>query len=303
MKRLSKSSWSILLQTVTGASCSVFILFLFLAPSARAIVDTNHNGVSDLWEKNHNAGDLFPAFDPQADSDGDGWTNAREATAGTNPFDPNPPDGYLHPDFVHSPETWADLDGDGVDEHIPEAVTFTWVTIPGKQYTFQSSPDLTEGSWFPVGEPFIGNGNEVEYGLPITGPVRPDKLFWRVAVNDIDNDGDGLTDNEEHELGTAPYLSDTDGDGVTDMEELLAGTDPTFPKIRNFARLVNGNGTITYTWVSDAEEGDWFHINESQPDGTWKVIFATTYGSQKLPYVVGKNHYVITLASATDFLP
>ena len=51
MKRPSKSSWSILLQTVAGASCSVFILFLFLTTSARAIVDSNNNGTSDLWEK------------------------------------------------------------------------------------------------------------------------------------------------------------------------------------------------------------------------------------------------------------
>ena len=154
---------------------------------------------------------MFPTFDPQADPDGDGWTNAQEAIAGTNPSDPNPPDGYLHPDYVHSPETCTDLNGDGIPEHIPEAITLTWVTVPGKQYTVLCSPDLTEGSWLPVGEPFVGNGNEVENGFPITGPdaVRPDQLFWRVAVNDIDTDGDGLTDAEEFQLGTNPLQPPT----------------------------------------------------------------------------------------------
>ena len=41
-----------------------------------------------------------------------------------------------------------------------------------------------------------------------------------------DDDGDGLTNAEEAELGTDPSLSDTDGDGYSDGEEVHAGTDP-----------------------------------------------------------------------------
>ena len=42
----------------------------------------------------------------------------------------------------------------------------------------------------------------------------------------VDSDGDGLTDEEEAELGTNPIRADTDDDGLTDREEIEYGTDP-----------------------------------------------------------------------------
>ena len=47
------------------------------------------------------------------------------------------------------------------------------------------------------------------------------------ATDDTDTDGDGLTDEQEAELGTDPNDPDTDGDGITDGEENALGTDPT----------------------------------------------------------------------------
>ncbi|MEZ4468574.1 MAG: thrombospondin type 3 repeat-containing protein [bacterium] len=41
-----------------------------------------------------------------------------------------------------------------------------------------------------------------------------------------DSDGDGLSDDEEVALHTAPDRADTDGDGVGDRVEVLAGLDP-----------------------------------------------------------------------------
>ena len=41
----------------------------------------------------------------------------------------------------------------------------------------------------------------------------------------VDTDGDGLTDDEEAELGLDPALADTDGDGWDDLAERDAGTD------------------------------------------------------------------------------
>lgn len=43
----------------------------------------------------------------------------------------------------------------------------------------------------------------------------------------LDSDGDGLTDDEEAELGTDPDSSDTDFDGWDDYEEIERNTDPT----------------------------------------------------------------------------
>lgn len=46
----------------------------------------------------------------------------------------------------------------------------------------------------------------------------------------LDSDGDGLTDNEEAELGTDPYDPDTDNDRLMDGEEVKTyGTDPLNP--------------------------------------------------------------------------
>ncbi len=99
----SDRSWSILLQAVAGASrsllfCLVSCFWILASLPARAIIDTNNNGLSDPWEKAYNQGFLFPnTFDPQADPDHDGWTNAQEAGAGTDPFSPNPPRGLIQP--------------------------------------------------------------------------------------------------------------------------------------------------------------------------------------------------------------
>lgn len=43
---------------------------------------------------------------------------------------------------------------------------------------------------------------------------------------DDDWDGDGLTNLEESEWGTDPFLKDTDGDGLDDGEEADDGSDP-----------------------------------------------------------------------------
>ena len=44
-----------------------------------------------------------------------------------------------------------------------------------------------------------------------------------------DCDGDGLTNGEEDNFGTNPYLADTDGDGYLDNEEINNNTEPTDP--------------------------------------------------------------------------
>ena len=109
-------------------------LFLPTAISL-AIVDTNENGLSDLWEQAHNNGDLFSeTYDPQADPDQDGWTNAQEAAAGTDPGDPNPPDGIIAPHLLHTPAVMG-TDGNGQPIIItPEILTVSWPTLIGKQY-------------------------------------------------------------------------------------------------------------------------------------------------------------------------
>ena len=203
---------------------------------SHAIIDTNENGMSDVWERIYNNGELFPTDDPfdpiygpQADPDGDGWTNEQEAAAGTDPFDPNAPGGMLQPKITFIPEVRADVDNNKTLQVItPDAILVSWPTIPGKLYTLSWSTDLSAGTWSPVGDPFTGTGSDVEYGITLTetadGDPPPDRLFWRIHVEDSYSDDSGLTDTEK-------YLQskDTDGDGVSDLQEILNGTSPTNP--------------------------------------------------------------------------
>jgi hypothetical protein len=183
-----------------------------------AILDINNNGVSDIWEREYNAGELFPAnFDPQADNDQDGWFNEQEATAGTDPNNPNPPDGIIRPATEHVPAVIGEVNGVPIVT-TPEAITVSWPTLVGKQYTLLFSPDLSEGSWMPVEYPFVGNGSEVTYNFPISPAY---KCFWRVAVNDVDSDGDGLNNYEENQTGTDPWSWDSDGDWLSDGDEIV----------------------------------------------------------------------------------
>lgn len=313
-----KRSWRVSRQTVTGASCSVFLLlvsgfWILTSLPAPAIVDTNNNTVSDIWEKHFNNGNLLPNLVPQADPDGDGWTNTQEAAAGTNPFDPNPPDGIIRPDIVHIPATY--ITGASGDPEIltPEAVTLTWPTLPGKQYTLHYSPDLSEGSWQPVEAPYNGNGSITEYGIPLTqeNGSTPDKLFWRVAVGDIDTDGDGVTNAEELALGLNPLLADTipgvpdlwlalnfgenppngglstvdpnadpDSDGASTLEELQSGTNPVSADASGSRRwiTVHGNGAaqekITRTGTLTIPAGQ-------------SALLSVAIASEEFPYWTG----------------
>lgn len=129
------------------------VICLLTSGLTLAILDTNNNGLSDFSEREYNAGELCSAnFDPQADYDADGWTNDREAAAGTDPHDPNPPDGIIRPAIGHVPAVIGEVNGIPVVDS-PESITVTWPSLTGKQYTLLFSPDLTQGSWMPVEDP------------------------------------------------------------------------------------------------------------------------------------------------------
>jgi hypothetical protein len=85
--------------------------------------DTDQDGLSDAWEQSHfsNLTTAAGADDP----DSDGWTNAQEQAAGTDPLDPSSSLRMLS----------GARSGNGFN--------LQWASVPGRTYLFQSSPDLT----------------------------------------------------------------------------------------------------------------------------------------------------------------
>lgn len=160
---------------------AVFALLVFPAP-VRAVLDIRENGgqgdgLSDIWQMKHK----IPAGAGNLDSDGDGATNANEAGAGT---DPNAPG-----DIVKI--TSMQMSGGNV--------VLTWPSVLGKRYRIQQSTSLTSPNWTAVTNYLNGTGAEVTDSTPSAAGA-----FYRVAVYDMDTDGDGLTDWEERQLGLDP---------------------------------------------------------------------------------------------------
>jgi hypothetical protein len=61
----------------------------------------------------------------------------------------------------------------------------------------------------------------------IDGVVTPTIGATTTTFSPADHDGDGLTNDEEGEIGSDPTDPDTDDDGLIDGEEVFLGTDPT----------------------------------------------------------------------------
>jgi hypothetical protein len=203
---------------------------LILIPFTHAAADSNDNGMSDAWERHFNGYQLFPSsILPGDDADGDGVSNLDECNAGTDPFNGTPPYGFLQAKVRHVSAIYTTPEG-GSDPVLvsPEAFIISWPTQYGKQYTLHASPDLSTGSWFAAGQPEYGYGQQIEIAALPTyqdGTVV-DKFFWRVAVTDIDSDGDGFSDYDEYLKGTDIWVADRDDDGLPDDWEILHGLDP-----------------------------------------------------------------------------
>ena len=59
--------------------------------------------------------------------------------------------------------------------------------------------------------------------------VTPTMRATTTTFSPADTDGDGLTNDQEAEIGSDPSDPDTDDDGLIDGEEVFLGTDPTNP--------------------------------------------------------------------------
>lgn len=216
-----------------------------------AAEDLNRNGKVDAGETNPN-----DAAD-DVDADGDGLPNAVELHLGTNPFDPDT-DGDGIPDGIEVRTGTDPLDDDTDDDGIldgEEDRNRNGIVDPGETdpRLFDTDGDgLSDGVEMGLTEP-QGNNTDPETFVAdadpetTTDPLKRDTDgggVWdgyedvnrngRVdqgetdpneAGDDIDADGDGISNELERALGLDPFDNDTDDDGVPDGLDGIGDTD------------------------------------------------------------------------------
>ncbi len=166
----------------------VWMLLWAWAISAPAL-DQNGNQQSDVWEWQFGATGLVAT----ADADGDGVNNAGESAAGTNPFDSN-----------SLPRVFAG------------GTNFWWPSFTGKVYRVQGSTNLLEG-WTNIAL-LAGTDAALSNALTGGGPGE----FRRVRVENVDADGDGVSDWEELRMGFEPGRTNSGRYDLADQARMNA---------------------------------------------------------------------------------
>lgn len=177
------------------------VLALAAVGAARADIDYSVN--QSVWAMTYG---VSPSqiSDPAwlaADTDGDGISNGAELSAGTNPFS------------AASALTVSSVTS------AAGAVTLSFPTVWGKSYVLQSSATLgSTANWTAVSStaPVTGDGT----AKTLTAAPAGTTVFYRVLVQDLDTDGDGLSDWAEHITGFDPTTAHTHGASEDDHTAL-----------------------------------------------------------------------------------
>lgn len=177
-----------------------FLLWLLVATTPAPALDQNANQQSDIWEMIFGASGLSAS----ADADGDGWSNASESAAGTNPFD-----GASFPSLL-------------LESQQGIALNFSWTGLAGKKYSLFTNLDLLS-PWVPA-NPAIpsvtGQGATAHQQVSLGGGSQ---RFFRLNIADQDTDGDGISDWEERAIGFDPTRTHSERNTALDSARVPAG--------------------------------------------------------------------------------
>ena len=153
------------------------------------------------------------ALSGQADSDGDGLTNDREAALGTDPLLPDSDSDRL-PDReeVETRQT-NPLDTDTDDDRLQDGDEVqTHQTDP-------RNPDM-DGDGRLDGDEILGGSDARNPDSDGDGLRDGDEIRLRTDPSNPDTDGDGLRDGQENETCPRPGDPDSDDDGIVDGRDL-----------------------------------------------------------------------------------
>lgn len=142
------------------------------------------DGLCDVWQQIYDGWGL----NPDGDEDLDGMNNLAESIAGTDPRDA--------------------MNSFSVSE-TAQTGGFAVLKFPseqGKRYQLRSNSLPVGGAgWVNVGTPVTGTGLEMTF-VAAPGTAGAPK-FYQIQAQDMDTDGDGVSDWAERKLGTNPSLA------------------------------------------------------------------------------------------------
>ena len=147
------------------------------------------------------------------DSDGDGLTNDREVSLGTDPLKPDTDgDKLLDGDEVNTRLTnplIPDTDGDGLSDG-DEVQTYQ---------TDPLNPDM-DGDGRADGLEVAGGSDPRNADSDGDGVRDGDEITLETDPRNPDSDGDGLKDGQENATCPRPRVPDSDGDAIVDGKDL-----------------------------------------------------------------------------------
>ena len=249
----------------------------YLAAPSWAAIDLDHDGVGDVWRLQYGA--TGPAT---ADTDGDGFSNAQEAGAGTNPN--SSVDAIAVSDMT--------LNG--------TSLTLNWPSVVGKRYKIQSTTTIANAaSWADLSPSFLdGTGAEMSDTVTISGTGT----FYRIAVFDKDTDGDGVSDWEEIATGLDPENDHSHGlGGAADLAWLTGAL--TTPSVVSIVAPVNElpEGTLysaTYTVTRTGGIAPLVVNYATSGGATSGIDYTALTGSVSIPF--GQTSATISLTALPD---
>jgi hypothetical protein len=156
----------------------------------------------------------YTYFMAAKDSSGN-WNNSWESFT---VVDETPPVADAGQDRAIEQRTAVSLNGGGSSDNFGDIAEYNW--------TFDYDGGTIERSGESTLFTFDIPGN---YSIMLTvtdsaGNTDSDAVWVNVTAKD--SDGDGITDDDENDLGTNPLNPDTDGDELDDGDEIAIGTNP-----------------------------------------------------------------------------